>query len=194
MLQLTHQLVLGSKSPRRQQLLSDLGLPFEVRTIEVDEAFPAHLQAHEIPMYLATIKAEAYRPTLQPNELLITADTVVWVDGKVLNKPADRDEALDMLQMLNGRSHEVYTGVGLTTVSEHRGFYDRTAVTFSKLSPEELAFYVDHYAPYDKAGSYGAQDWIGLVGIASLEGSYFNVMGLPVHQLYQELKAFDRHQ
>lgn len=190
MLQLTHHLVLGSKSPRRQQLLTDLGLPFEVRTIEVDENFPEHLIAHEIPMFLAEVKSKAYRGSLGSNELLITADTVVWINGQVLNKPGDRTEALEMLSNLNGKAHEVYTAVGLTTTEGHHCFYDRTDVTFSKLQDDELEYYVDHYKPYDKAGSYGIQDWIGLIGIESIRGSYFNVMGLPVHRLYHELKAF----
>lgn len=190
MLTLTHQVVLGSKSPRRQQLLQDLGLAFTVRTIEVDEHFPDHLVAQDIPMYLAAIKAEAYRSTLAPNELLITADTVVWINGQVLNKPGNRQEALEMLRTLNGQSHEVYTAVGLTTTQAHSCFYDRTEVTFSQLEDAELEHYVDHYKPFDKAGSYGVQDWIGLIGIASLRGSYFNVMGLPVHKLYHALKAF----
>lgn len=193
MLTLTHQVVLGSKSPRRQQLLKDLGLPFTIRTIEVDEHFPDHLVAQDIPMYLAAIKAEAYRSTLAPNELLITADTVVWINGQVLNKPGNRQEALEMLRTLNGQSHEVYTAVGLTTTLAHSCFYDRTEVTFSQLEDAELEHYVDHYKPFDKAGSYGIQDWIGLIGIDSLRGSYFNVMGLPVHKLYQALKAFAHH-
>lgn len=193
MLTLTHQVVLGSKSPRRQQLLKDLGLSFTTRAIEVDEHFPDHLVAQDIPMYLAAIKAEAYRSTLAPNELLITADTVVWINGHVLNKPDNREEALEMLNTLNGQSHEVYTAVGLTTTDSHSCFYDQTEVTFRQLDEAELAYYVDHYKPFDKAGSYGIQDWIGLIGIDSLRGSYFNVMGLPVHKLYHALKAFARH-
>lgn len=191
MLKLPYHLVLGSKSPRRQQLLESLGLPFQVRVIEVEENFSEHLQGPEIPLYLAELKAQAHLPTLAKNELLITADTVVWVENQVLNKPADRQEALEMLSTLNGRAHEVFTAVGLTSHKKQIRFYDRTKVQFARLSKDELAYYVDHYSPYDKAGSYGAQDWIGLVGIESLEGSYFNVMGLPVHKLYEHLKAFE---
>jgi septum formation protein len=188
MLNLPYQIILGSKSPRRQQLLETLGLPFTTRVLEVDESYSDDLQAQEIPLFLADLKANAYLPTLGANELLITADTVVWIHGKALNKPANKVEALEMLRSLNGATHEVFTGVGITTTNRSIRFYDRTAVTFSQLTEEELHFYIDRYHPFDKAGSYGAQDWIGLVGIESLEGSYFNVMGLPVHKLYQHLK------
>jgi septum formation protein len=190
MLHLPYKVVLGSKSPRRQQLLETLGLPFTIRTIEVEETFDVNLRAEEIPLYLAALKAKAYLPTLAADELLITADTVVWIDHQVLNKPANAEEAMQMLQLLNGKTHEVFTAVGITTQAKSHRFFDRTAVTFETLSEEELSFYIQTYQPYDKAGSYGAQDWIGLVGITSLQGSYFNVMGLPVHKLYQALKSW----
>lgn len=186
----TYKIVLASKSPRRQQLLEQLNLPFTVRTKDTDEAFSAELKAQEIPIYLSEKKAAAFANELANDELLITADTVVWIDNKVLNKPADEAEALQMLQLLNGNMHQVFTGVCLKTNQKQISFYDETKVWFSKLSDDELKFYINNYKPFDKAGSYGAQDWIGLVGINKLSGSYFNVMGLPVHLLYQNLKLF----
>jgi septum formation protein len=190
MLQLPYNVILGSKSPRRQQLLETLGLPFTIRTIEVEETFDMDLRAEEIPLYLVELKAQAYLPSLAADELLITADTVVWINNQVLNKPANTEEAMQMLQLLNGKTHEVFTAVGITTQANSYRFFDRTAVTFQKLSEDELSYYIRTYHPFDKAGSYGAQDWIGLVGIESLQGSYFNVMGLPVHKLYRTLKSW----
>jgi septum formation protein len=181
---------LASKSPRRQQLLRDLGLQFEIWTKEVDESYPQHLEREAIPVFLATKKAEAFRPELTRDDIVITADTIVWIDGRVLNKPADRAEACAMLAMLNGQMHEVYTGVSIMNTEKTTLLWDCTRVHFSKLTQEEIEYYIDHYAPFDKAGSYGAQDWIGLIGIDRLEGSYFNVMGLPVHKVYQALKEF----
>ena len=188
MLHLNNKIILASKSPRRQQLLQQLGLQFSVRTKDTDEDFSIELKAQEIPVYLSQKKALAFENELADDELLITADTVVWIDNQVLNKPADEAEALQMLQMLNGNMHQVFTGVCLKTTQKQISFYDETKVWFSKLSDEELKYYINNYRPFDKAGSYGAQDWIGLVGIDKLEGSYFNVMGLPVHKLYSELK------
>lgn len=184
------KIILASKSPRRQQLLKGLELEFEVRTKEVDESFPEDLKANEIPLYLAKFKAEAFRSELKPDEILITADTIVWIDQKALNKPQDRSEAIQMITELSGRTHSVFTGVCLTSLEKQVVFCDETQVTFSTLSAPEIAHYVDHYKPYDKAGAYGAQDWIGFVGIQKIVGSYFNVMGLPVHMLFQELKNF----
>ncbi len=184
------QIKLASKSPRRQQLLEGLGLAFDVWSKDVSEDYPEHLEREAIPVYLASKKAEAYREDLQDADILITADTIVWVEGRVLNKPANRDEAISMIELLNGKMHEVYTGVSILSKDRAVSLWDCTRVHFSTLTPEEIAYYVDHFAPYDKAGSYGAQDWIGLVGIDKLEGSYFNVMGLPVHKVYQELKQF----
>ncbi len=181
---------LASKSPRRQQLLQGLELDFEVWSMEVDESFPSHLQREEIPLYLAKIKADAFMPRLQPNDILITADTIVWINNRVLNKPGNRDEAVEMLRTLSGNVHEVYTGVCLRTTDREILLSDCTQVHFTSLSEEEIAHYIDRYSPYDKAGSYGAQDWIGLVGIDKLVGSYFNVMGLPVHKVYQALQSF----
>jgi septum formation protein len=181
---------LASKSPRRQQLLQGLELTFEIWSKEVDETFPNHLQREEIPLYLASKKAEAFRSELMPDDILITADTIVWIDDQVLNKPSDREEAIGMIEKLNGKMHEVYTGVSILSQEKTELLWDRTRVHFTKLEPLEIAHYVDNYSPFDKAGSYGAQDWIGLIGIDRLEGSYFNVMGLPVHKVYQALKSF----
>lgn len=180
---------LASKSPRRQQLLQGLELDFEVWSMEVDESFPPHLKREEIPLYLAKIKADAFMPQLQANDILITADTIVWINDCVLNKPENRDEAISMLNLLSGQVHEVFTGVCLRTTEREILLSDCTKVHFTKLGAEEIEHYIDRYAPFDKAGSYGAQDWIGLVGIDKLEGSYFNVMGLPVHKVYQALKS-----
>jgi septum formation protein len=181
---------LASKSPRRQQLLQGLELTFEVWTKDVDETYPDHLEREEIPLYLASKKAEAFRSELAEGDILITADTIVWVDGKVLNKPESRTEAIQMIGLLNGNTHDVYTGVSLVSLEKTELLWDRTRVHFAQLSAAEIAHYIDNYSPYDKAGSYGAQDWIGLIAIDRLEGSYFNVMGLPVHKLYQALKSF----
>lgn len=181
---------LASKSPRRQQLLQGLGLTFDVWSKEVDESYPDHLQQEEIPLYLASKKADAFREELQDGDVLITADTIVWIDGQVLNKPEDRDDAIRMIGLINGNTHDVYTGVSIVSNEKSELLWDRTRVHFARLTAEEIEHYIDNYSPFDKAGSYGAQDWIGLVAIDRLEGSYFNVMGLPVHKVYQALKSF----
>jgi len=185
-------LILASGSPRRRQLLTDLGLAYEIRLREVDESFPEHLRRAEIAEYLARRKAEAYRVDLGSNELLLTADTIVCLDDDVLNKPADAAEARQMLARLQGRAHQVYTGVCLLPGDgrEPVVFADETTVHFRALSEAEIAFYVANYRPLDKAGAYGAQDWLGLVGIDRLEGSYFNVMGLPTHRVWAALTSF----
>jgi septum formation protein len=181
---------LASKSPRRQQLLQGLEVSFEVWSKEVDESYPEHLKREEIPLFLASKKADAFRSELSQGDILITADTIVWIDGQVLNKPTDREEAIRMIGQLNGNMHEVYTGVSIVSLEKTELLWDSTRVHFSVLEEREIAHYIDNYAPYDKAGSYGAQDWIGLIGIDRLEGSYFNVMGLPVHKVFQALKSF----
>jgi septum formation protein len=188
------KLILASGSPRRRQLLTDLGLTYEIRLREVDESFPPNLRRGEIAEYLARHKAEAYRADLAPTELLLTADTIVCLDDDVLNKPADATEARQMLGRLQGRAHQVYTGVCLLPGDgrEPVVFADETTVHFRALSEAEIAFYVDHYHPFDKAGSYGAQDWVGLVAIDRLEGSYFNVMGLPTHRVWPAIQALSR--
>ena len=184
-----YRIVLASQSPRRKELLAGLGLEYETRVLpDVDESFPPELTGGDIPMYIAREKAEAYRPSLAADELLITADTIVWLGGTVLGKPVDRDDALRMLRLLSGRTHEVYTGVCLTTIRWQHTFTARTEVRFCPLDEEEITGYVDRYRPFDKAGAYGVQEWIGYVGVEHIAGSYFNIMGLPVQRLYRELK------
>ncbi|HEY0030929.1 MAG TPA: Maf-like protein [Bacteroidia bacterium] len=185
-----YQLLLASKSPRRQYLLKELGLDFEVRTKEVDECFPEHLKAQEIPLYLCEKKAEAFDEELKDNTIVITADTIVWIEGQVLNKPENFDDAVRMLKLLSGKMHEVYTGVCLKSKHKTKSFYALTKVYFKTLSQEEIEFYINNYNPYDKAGAYGAQEWIGYIAIEKIEGTYFNVMGLPVRELYEELLKF----
>lgn len=187
----SYQIILASNSPRRRELLAGLGITFQTRVIPgIDESYPEGLSGTEIAVYIASAKAEAYRPTLAERELLITADTIVYTDGKVFGKPHDRDEACVMLRALSGRTHQVITGVTVQTLERSRSFAVTTDVTFSDLLDEEISYYVDHYRPFDKAGSYGIQEWIGFVGVTGIHGSYFNVMGLPVQRLYQELKTF----
>lgn len=183
------KLILASNSPRRRQLLTDLGLPYEVRLQDVDESFPAHLHRAEVAEYLAAHKAAAYRAGLAPDEIVLTADTIVCLDEDVLNKPADSAEAIRMLTRLQGRTHDVFTGVCLLAGDGRQVvFSDQTRVHFRPLSASEIAHYVYQYQPLDKAGAYGAQDWIGMVAVTRLEGSYFNVMGLPVHRVWEELQ------
>ena len=187
-----YRIVLASQSPRRKELLAGLGLEYETRVLpDVDESFPADLTGGDIPMYIAREKAEAYRPSLGADELLITADTIVWLEGEVLGKPADRDDALRMLRKLSGQTHEVYTGVCLTTTRWQHSFMARTEVRFAILDEEEIVWYVDRYRPFDKAGAYGVQEWIGYVGVEHIAGSYYNIMGLPVQRLYRELKKVE---
>lgn len=186
----SYRLVLASNSPRRRELLSGLGLTFTTRVIPgIDESYPEGLNGSSIAVHIASAKAEAYRDTLAEDELLITADTIVYVDDQVFGKPADRASAVAMLQALSGRTHRVITGVTILTRKIHRTFSVTTEVTFASLTNEEISYYVDQYRPYDKAGSYGIQEWIGFVGVTGIQGSYFNVMGLPVQRLYQELKT-----
>lgn len=186
-----YKVVLASNSPRRRELLAGLEIPFEVRVIKgIDESWPSDLKGEDIPKYISSKKAEAYRPTLQDGELLVTADTIVYLDGEVFGKPKDRQEAIDMLCRLSGKTHEVITGVTLTTNANggiHRCFASTSKVTFSSLSLDDITHYVDKYQPFDKAGAYGIQEWIGYIGVSRIEGSYFNVMGLPVWRLYEEL-------
>jgi septum formation protein len=187
----TYKIILGSASPRRQELLKTLNLSFEVCPINANEEFPEKLKREEIPLFLAEKKSNAFQQSLKDNELLITSDTIVWHDGHVLNKPLSYFEALSMLSELSGNFHEVFTGVCLRTNKFKEIFSDSTKVYFRKLEEEEIEYYVKKYNVYDKAGGYGAQDWIGNVAIERIEGSYFNVMGLPVHKLYSALKRIN---
>ena len=181
-------IVLASNSPRRKELMSGLGVDYVVKTLpDVDESYPDTLQGEEIPAYISREKAEAYQSMIEPDELLITADTIVWMNGEVLGKPKDREDAIRMLRKLSGASHQVITGVCLTTKGWQNSFTVTTDVTFAVLSEEEIVYYVDKYSPMDKVGAYGVQEWIGFIGVESISGSYYNVMGLPVQKLYREL-------
>ncbi|HXC04865.1 MAG TPA: Maf family nucleotide pyrophosphatase [Bacteroidia bacterium] len=186
----SYKIILASKSPRRQHLLRELGLSFEIRTKDTDETFPEQLKAEQIPLYLAHKKAEALKVDLKDGELLITADTIVWINNQVLNKPVDHADATRMLRILSGNMHQVFTGVCLTSVEKTVAFYGETKVYFKDLTDTEIDHYIRHSKPFDKAGAYGAQDWIGLVGVRRMEGTYFNVMGLPMFELYTELQKF----
>ena len=185
-----HNLVLGSASPRRQALLKEAGFDFDTITADIEEDFSEDLKGHEIPLYLSKLKANHLIKRLGVNQILITADTIVWLNNKALNKPNDFVDACRMLNELSGKQHEVFTGVSITSHQKQVSFFVRTAVYFKTLTQEEIEFYVSNYKPYDKAGAYGAQDWIGLIAVEKLEGSYFNVMGLPVKELYEHLKDF----
>lgn len=184
-----YKMILASNSPRRRELLSGLGLDYVVRTLpDVDESYPEVLKGEEIPLYIARQKADANRALLAADELVITADTIVWLDGKVLGKPTGTEDACRMLRELSGRKHQVFTGVCLSTSSWQHAFACGTDVSFAPLEEEEIRFHVDNFRPFDKAGSYGVQEWIGYIGCTGLNGSYFNVMGLPVQRLYTELR------
>lgn len=186
-----YHIVLGSKSPRRAELLKGIGIPFTVTAIDnIDEHYPETLSKEQIPLYIAQKKAEAYKATMQEDTLLITADTVVHINGKILGKPADKTEAMAMLRLLSGKDHDVFTGVTLTSLHKQRSFSVGTQVSFAHLNREEIEYYVDTYKPFDKAGAYGVQEWIGYIAVRSIKGSYFNVMGLPLQRLYKELIRF----
>ena len=183
-----YKVILASGSPRRRELMAGFGVNYEVRILpDVDESYPDTLQGEEIPLYIAKEKADAYIPMMQPDELIITADTIVWLDGKVLGKPRDREDALQMLRTMSGRTHEVFTGVCITTTDWQRSFTAQTEVRFATLSEDEIIYYVDNFKPMDKAGAYGVQEWIGFIGVENISGSYYNIMGLPVQKLYREL-------
>jgi len=186
---LPHKLILASNSPRRKELLGKLDVSFEVKVKEVPEDYPENLQREQIAEYLANRKAEAYLKDIQ-DEIILTADTIVCLDDLVLNKPNDAAEAHHMLRLLSGRMHTVITGVCLLSSYKKVLFHDTTQVHFKTLSSEEINYYLKNYQPYDKAGAYGAQEWLGMVAIDRIEGSYFNVMGLPVHAVYKELVKF----
>ena len=193
------QILLGSASPRRRALLAGLDLPFTAINIDADESFPAELQGGDIPYYISRAKAQAYADKLQPDQLLITADTIVWLDGHMLGKPHDESEAAAMLHALSGKTHQVYTAVTFahkSPITNHQSpivlstIVDKTDVTFAELTDEEIDYYVTKYRPMDKAGAYGVQEWIGYVACTEMRGSYFNVMGFPVQKVYEMLKKY----
>lgn len=182
----SYQIILASQSPRRRELLAGLGLDFTATVVSgVDETYPDNLPSAAVPEYIAQKKATGY--VVKDNELLITADTLVRADTEILGKPKNADEARRMLQLLSGRSHQVTTGVCMKTVSKEVHFSVTTEVTFKRLTTDEINYYVTRYKPFDKAGAYGIQEWIGYIAVTSLHGSYYNVMGLPVQRIYQEL-------
>lgn len=194
-----YRLLLGSKSPRRRELLAGLNFDFTPVDIETDECYPSYLSGRDIPLYLARAKARAYCDKLQDGDVLITSDTIVWCNNQVLGKPVDYADAVQMLQMLSGSTHEVFTGVCITRalIDERTGeieteqthaFVDATKVTFRTLEIAEIDYYIHHYAPYDKAGAYGIQEWIGYIGVEKIEGSFYNVMGFPIERVYLALK------
>lgn len=182
-----YSIILGSASPRRQQFFKDLQLNFTIQVKEVDEVYPAELQGSEITDYLADLKSKAFT-NLGDNELVITSDTIVWLENKALEKPKNEAEAFAMLRKMSGKKHEVITSISLKTAHSQKIVNDTTAVFFKELTDEEIEYYIKNYQPFDKAGGYGIQEWIGFIGIEKIEGSYFNVMGLPVHKLYKELQ------
>lgn len=185
-------LILASGSPRRQELLKSLGVPFEIRIKEIDEVYPKHLKKSEISDYLAQLKSNAFVEELNPKDLLITSDTIVWYHNMALGKPKSKDDAFQMLQKLSEKTHEVITSVCLKSLQKEDIFNSITKVTFKELSSEEIQFYIDNYNPMDKAGAYGIQDWIGQIGVTKIEGSYFNVMGFPIHKIYSQLLKFSK--
>lgn len=181
------KILLGSNSPRRKELLQNLGFDFEVVSINCDEIFPDNLEVKNIASYLSELKANAYR-NLEKNEILLTADTVVTFEGKVLGKPKNREEAIEMLSHLSGKTHQVYTGISFKTLEKIITKTDVADVEFSKITDEEIAFYIKNYQPFDKAGSYGIQEWLGMAKISRINGSFYTIMGLPTHLVYETLK------
>lgn len=186
-----YNIVLASNSPRRKELLQRMGVNFKVRTLfGIDESYPDSLRGEDIVRYISRNKAQAYRSSMAPNELLITADTIVYVEGEVMGKPKTAEQAKEMLHKLSGKSHQVITGVTIVTADRTEDFGVTSQVKFAEITDEEINFYVDNYLPFDKAGAYGIQEWIGIVAVEDIKGSYFNVVGLPVQRLYQKLKTF----
>ncbi|KJD36170.1 septum formation inhibitor Maf [Tamlana sedimentorum] len=184
-----HNIILASGSPRRQQFLKDLGINFEIRLKPIKEEYPNRLTHFEISNYLAELKSLPYKSELGPNDILITSDTIVWHNNKALGKPSDASEAFSLIKSLSNTTHEVISSICFTTASSQNTQFDCTKVTFKALSNDEINYYIKNYKPFDKAGAYGIQEWIGQIGVTKLEGSYFNVMGLPVHLLYKTLNA-----
>jgi septum formation protein len=186
-----YNLLLGSKSPRRQDLLKALGLHYTLVDIDVEEVYPQHLQGADIARYLCELKADAFKSTRLPEDsILVTADTIVWLDGKYIGKPSGKADAIEMLKQLSGRQHSVFSGICLKSSKRKVVFHAHTLVKFRELAMEEIDYYVNHHKPYDKAGSYGIQDWIGYIGISGIEGCYYNVMGFPVEMFYEHLTQF----
>lgn len=181
-----YNLILASGSPRRQHLFKELDIPFNIDIREVEEVYPKHLKGAQITDYLADLKSKSFN-NLQANDLLITSDTIVWFEEKAIGKPKNKKDAFDMLKKMSGKEHDVFTSVSIKGKSIQKIFNDKTMVLFEEFTNEEINYYLDKCSPYDKAGSYGIQDWIGLIGVKKITGSYFNVMGLPVHKLYKEL-------
>jgi septum formation protein len=184
-------IILASGSPRRQELFKELGLDFKIKVKPIEEVYSLNLKQEEITNYLAELKAKAFDIELSENDLVITSDTIVWIHDKALEKPKNELEAARMLQELSGDNHKVITSICLKSKNNQKTFFDATTVYFKELTEEEISFYVEKYKPFDKAGAYGIQEWIGFIGVTKLEGSYFNVMGLPVHKLYEELMKFE---
>lgn len=182
--------ILGSQSPRRKELLAGIGIDFEIRTKDTDESYSSEIAVQDVAVYLAQVKAEALLPELAPSETIICADTVVIIQGEILGKPKNQTEAQQMLRKLSGNTHEVITGVFIGNHQKKVVFSESTLVTFETLTDEEIDFYLEQYKPYDKAGSYGVQEWLGYVAVKQLVGTYTNVMGLPTNRLYHELKCF----
>ena len=186
----TINIILASGSPRRQQFFKEMDLHYTIRLKEIEEIYPEHLQAEEITNFLAELKANAFENELKENDILVTSDTIVWLNGKALGKPKDYEDAFTMLQQLANQTHEVITSVCLKSLDKTEVFHCVTKVTFTNLSDEAIRYYLDNYQPFDKAGSYGIQDWIGLIGISKIEGSYTNVVGLPTEMLFQKLMNY----
>jgi septum formation protein len=188
---LHHRYILASKSPRRQFLMKELGFDFEIIIKDVEETYPAHLKREEIALFLCELKARAFDLSeFKPGDILITADTIVWHEGQVLGKPVDAVDAFDILSRLAGSRHEVVTAICLKSRERQHSFYDVSEVWFKPMSPKQLNYYIEHFRPFDKAGAYGVQEWIGYVGVERIEGSFFNVMGFPTHRFYEELEKF----
>jgi septum formation protein len=187
---ISHNIILASKSPRRQNLLKELGFDFEIKSKEIEELYPPELKRENVAVFLSELKASAFVDDLDTNDLVITSDTIVCLGEEVIGKPKDREDAINMLGKLSGNKHEVITAVTLLSKEKQHTFYEETAVYFKTLTAPEIEYYVDNYQPFDKAGSYGIQEWIGYIGIEKIIGSYFNVMGLPVKRVYEELISF----
>lgn len=197
------EIILGSQSPRRRELMAGLDLPFTAVNIDADESYPASLQAGDIPYYISRAKANAYAPNLTPGQLLITADTIVWLEGHMLGKPHNATDAAAMLRALSGKTHQVYTAVTFAEKSQEpiansqqpvslETIVDKTDVTFAELTDDEIDYYISKYRPFDKAGAYGVQEWIGYIACTEMKGSYFNVMGFPVQKVYKMLKKYEK--